>query len=148
MIIFSSIQIRRGVNLLLDKASAKINPGQKVGLVGKNGSGKSTLFSLIKYLSHLNGNYHGQIKKHLPLIFPLLIMLLMVIVSIEAQKNNQLLPMKKTMVMKLHYYIVNQRILMAGVFKLAQLLYQTGQALVKNRYIYQLSHFLVAGVCG
>ena len=140
MIIFSSIQIRRGVNLLLDKASAKINPGQKVGLVGKNGSGK--------YLSHLNGNYHGQIKKHLPLIFPLLIMLLMVIVSIEAQKNNQLLPMKKTMVMKLHYYIVNQRILMAGVFKLAQLLYQTGQALVKNRYIYQLSHFLVAGVCG
>lgn len=48
MIIFSSIQIRRGVNLLLDKASAKINPGQKVGLVGKNGSGKSTLFSLIK----------------------------------------------------------------------------------------------------
>ena len=48
MIIFSSIQIRRGVNLLLDKATAKINPGQKVGLVGKNGSGKSTLFSLIK----------------------------------------------------------------------------------------------------
>lgn len=48
MIILSSIQIRRGVNLLLDNASAKINPGQKVGLVGKNGCGKSTLFALIK----------------------------------------------------------------------------------------------------
>lgn len=48
MIILSSIQIRRGINLLLDNASAKINPGQKVGLVGKNGCGKSTLFSLIK----------------------------------------------------------------------------------------------------
>ncbi|MCX8712866.1 ABC transporter ATP-binding protein [Gilliamella sp. B3464] len=48
MIIFDSIQIRRGVNLLLDNASATINPKQKVGLVGKNGCGKSTLFSLIK----------------------------------------------------------------------------------------------------
>ena len=48
MIVFDSIQVRRGVNVLLDKASATINPKQKVGLVGKNGSGKSTLFSLIK----------------------------------------------------------------------------------------------------
>lgn len=48
MITLSSIQIRRGTNLLLDNASAKINPGQKVGLVGKNGCGKSTLFALIK----------------------------------------------------------------------------------------------------
>ncbi|MCX8650248.1 ABC transporter ATP-binding protein [Gilliamella sp. B2776] len=48
MIVFDSIQVRRGVNVLLDKASATINPKQKVGLVGKNGCGKSTLFSLIK----------------------------------------------------------------------------------------------------
>lgn len=48
MIVLSSIQIRRGINLLLDNASAKINPGQKVGLVGKNGCGKSTLFALLK----------------------------------------------------------------------------------------------------
>ncbi|MCX8602320.1 MULTISPECIES: ABC transporter ATP-binding protein [unclassified Gilliamella] len=48
MIVFDSIQVRRGINLLLDNASATINPKQKVGLVGKNGCGKSTLFSLIK----------------------------------------------------------------------------------------------------
>ena len=48
MIVFDSIQVRRGTNLLLDNASATINPKQKVGLVGKNGCGKSTLFSLIK----------------------------------------------------------------------------------------------------
>lgn len=48
MIVFDSIQVRRGVNLLLDNASATINPHQKVGLVGKNGCGKSTLFALMK----------------------------------------------------------------------------------------------------
>lgn len=48
MIVLSSLQIRRGVQVLLDKASATINPGQKVGLIGKNGSGKSTLLSLLK----------------------------------------------------------------------------------------------------
>ena len=42
MIVFSSLQIRRGVRVLLDNATATINPGQKVGLVGKNGCGKST----------------------------------------------------------------------------------------------------------
>lgn len=48
MIVLSSIQVRRGVQILLDNATATINPGQKVGLVGKNGSGKSTLLSLLK----------------------------------------------------------------------------------------------------
>lgn len=48
MIVFSSLQIRRGVHVLLDNATATINPGQKVGLVGKNGCGKSTLLSLLK----------------------------------------------------------------------------------------------------
>ncbi|WP_277967009.1 ABC transporter ATP-binding protein [Pantoea trifolii] len=48
MIVFSALQIRRGTNVLLDNATATINPGQKVGLVGKNGCGKSTLLSLLK----------------------------------------------------------------------------------------------------
>lgn len=48
MMTFSSIQIRLGTTLLLDGANARINPGQKVGLVGKNGCGKSTLLALIR----------------------------------------------------------------------------------------------------
>ena len=48
MIVFSSLQIRRGVRVLLDNATATINPGQKIGLVGKNGCGKSTLLALLK----------------------------------------------------------------------------------------------------
>lgn len=48
MIVFSSLEIRRGVRVLLENASATINPGQKIGLVGKNGCGKTTLLSLLK----------------------------------------------------------------------------------------------------
>ena len=50
MIVFSSLQIRRGVRVLLDNATATINPGQKVGLVGKNGCGKSTLLNCFSRL--------------------------------------------------------------------------------------------------
>ncbi|EKS7106109.1 MULTISPECIES: ABC transporter ATP-binding protein [Enterobacter cloacae complex] len=58
MIVFSSLQIRRGVRVLLDNASATINPGQKVGLVGKNGCGKSTLLALLKNeISADGGNF-------------------------------------------------------------------------------------------
>jgi ATP-binding cassette subfamily F protein 3 len=48
MIVFSSLQIRRGTRVLLDNATATVNPGQRVGLVGKNGCGKSTLLALLK----------------------------------------------------------------------------------------------------
>lgn len=48
MIVFSNIKLVRGTNILLEEAYSTINPGQKVGLVGKNGCGKSTLFSLLK----------------------------------------------------------------------------------------------------
>ncbi len=48
MIFFTNLTLKRGQSLLLDNASATINPGQKVGLVGKNGCGKSSLFALLK----------------------------------------------------------------------------------------------------
>ena len=52
MITLKNISLRRGAKLLLDATSVTLNPGEKVGLVGRNGAGKSSLFAL------LNGNLH------------------------------------------------------------------------------------------
>jgi len=52
MITLKNVTLRRGARVLLDGASVTINPGEKVGLVGRNGAGKSTLFAL------LNGTLH------------------------------------------------------------------------------------------
>ncbi|WCM91089.1 ATP-binding cassette domain-containing protein [Acidovorax sp. NCPPB 2350] len=52
MILLNNVTLRRGAKVLLDSASVTINPGEKVGLVGRNGAGKSTLFAL------LNGSLH------------------------------------------------------------------------------------------
>jgi ATP-binding cassette subfamily F protein 3 len=52
MIILKNVVLRRSAKVLLDGASTVINPGEKVGLVGRNGAGKSTLFAL------LNGSLH------------------------------------------------------------------------------------------
>ena len=48
MIEIKKLTLQRGLKVLLDKADAVINPGQRVGLIGKNGTGKSSLFALIK----------------------------------------------------------------------------------------------------
>ena len=47
MITLRNVVLRRGTKVLLDGASATINPGEKVGLVGRNGAGKSSLFRLL-----------------------------------------------------------------------------------------------------
>ena len=52
MIILKNLSLRRSSKVLLDNASVTLNPGEKVGLVGRNGAGKSTLFAL------LNGTLH------------------------------------------------------------------------------------------
>jgi ATP-binding cassette subfamily F protein 3 len=48
MIRFSSVALRRGTKLLLEKADLAINPREHVGLVGSNGSGKSSLFAVLR----------------------------------------------------------------------------------------------------
>ena len=47
MINIRQVVLRRGTKLVLSGATATINPGEKVGLVGRNGAGKSSLFSLL-----------------------------------------------------------------------------------------------------
>ncbi|MDK4539412.1 ATP-binding cassette domain-containing protein, partial [Kingella kingae] len=48
MIEIKNLVLQRGTKVLLNQATATINPRQRVGLIGKNGTGKSSLFALIK----------------------------------------------------------------------------------------------------
>ena len=52
MITLRNVVLRRGTKVLLDGASATLNPGEKVGLVGRNGAGKSSLFRLLDGTLH------------------------------------------------------------------------------------------------
>ncbi len=47
MIILENIALRRGQKLLFSGASATLQPGQKIALIGGNGCGKSSLFALL-----------------------------------------------------------------------------------------------------
>ena len=55
MINLKNVILRRSAKVLLDGASVTINPGEKVGLVGRNGAGKSTLFALFNGTLHEDG---------------------------------------------------------------------------------------------
>jgi ATP-binding cassette subfamily F protein 3 len=47
MITLRNVTLRRGTKVVLQQASVTLNPGEKVGLIGRNGAGKSSLFSLL-----------------------------------------------------------------------------------------------------
>jgi ATP-binding cassette subfamily F protein 3 len=47
MLVLQDISLRRGVKLVLERTSVTLQPGEKVGLIGRNGAGKSSLFSLL-----------------------------------------------------------------------------------------------------
>ncbi len=49
MIVLKNITLRRGIKVVLQDASVTLQPGEKVGLVGRNGAGKSSLFSLLTH---------------------------------------------------------------------------------------------------
>ena len=55
MITLKNVILRRSAKKLLDGATVTINPGEKVGLVGRNGAGKSTLFALFNGSLHEDG---------------------------------------------------------------------------------------------
>ncbi len=47
MITAADIELRAGARLLLDAASFRVRPGDRVGLVGRNGAGKTTLTKVL-----------------------------------------------------------------------------------------------------
>ena len=55
MINLKNVVLRRSAKVLLDGANVTINPGERVGLVGRNGAGKSTLFALFNGTLHEDG---------------------------------------------------------------------------------------------
>jgi len=55
MITLKNVILRRSAKVLLNGASVTINPGERVGLVGRNGAGKSSLFGLLNGTLHEDG---------------------------------------------------------------------------------------------
>ena len=47
MITLRNLTLRRGTKIVLQDANVVLNPGEKIGLVGRNGAGKSSLFALL-----------------------------------------------------------------------------------------------------
>jgi len=74
MITLKNLTLRRGAKVLLDSASVTLNPGEKVGLVGRNGAGKSSLFGLLDGSLHEDaGDFSvpaqwrmGQVSQDMP----------------------------------------------------------------------------------
>jgi len=74
LITLKNVILRRGAKVLLDSATVTINPGEKVGLVGRNGAGKSSLFALLNgSLMEDGGEYFipsqwrmGQVAQDMP----------------------------------------------------------------------------------
>jgi ATP-binding cassette, subfamily F, member 3 len=52
MITLRDVTLRRGVKVVLGSTSVTLQPGEKVGLVGRNGAGKSSLFALLTNKLH------------------------------------------------------------------------------------------------
>ena len=63
MITLKNVVLRRSAKVLLNGASVTINPGEKVGLVGRNGAGKSTLFALFNGTLHEDGGDFSSPKQ-------------------------------------------------------------------------------------
>lgn len=74
MIVLNNLTLRRGAKVLLNGASVTLNPGEKIGLIGRNGIGKSTLFALLTRELHEDAGEFSvpahwrwaQVSQHLP----------------------------------------------------------------------------------
>ncbi|WP_332777796.1 ABC-F family ATP-binding cassette domain-containing protein [Polaromonas sp.] len=59
MITLKNVVLRRGAKVILDSASVTLNPGEKIGLVGRNGAGKSSLFAMLNGSLHEDGGEYA-----------------------------------------------------------------------------------------
>ncbi|MBQ0944163.1 ATP-binding cassette domain-containing protein [Ideonella sp. 4Y16] len=74
MITLRNLTLRRGVKVVLDSATVTLNPGEKIGLVGRNGAGKSSLFALLAGRLHADAGdaeippkwRMGEVAQHMP----------------------------------------------------------------------------------
>src|ERR1700732_397485 len=74
MISVRNVTLRRGVNVVLDRASVTFTPGEKIGLVARNGAGKSSFFGLLNGTLHEDGGEFsipaawkmGQVAQEMP----------------------------------------------------------------------------------
>ncbi|MFM8737279.1 MAG: ABC-F family ATP-binding cassette domain-containing protein, partial [Betaproteobacteria bacterium] len=74
MITLRDVTLRRGAKVVLEGASVTLNPGEKIGLVGRNGAGKSSLFlALAGRLETDAGEVEvpshwrvGEVEQHMP----------------------------------------------------------------------------------
>ena len=70
MITLRNLTLRRGPKVVLQGATVTLNPGEKVGLVGRNGAGKSSLFALLAGRLHADaGDF--EVPAHWRLLAPL-----------------------------------------------------------------------------
>ncbi len=153
---FSSLQIRRGTRVLLDNATATINPGQKVGLVGKNGCGKSTLLALLKgELSADGGNVTfpnnwalAWVNQETPALdIPAIEYVIdgdreYRQLEAELQAANE-----KMMAMPSQPCTVSWMPSMPGLSNRVRPVCSTGSGFLKKNYSNRYVHFRVAGVC-
>ena len=74
MINLRKLTLRRGSKIVLQDASVTLNPGEKIGLVGRNGAGKSSLFALLAGRLHADSGDAeiparwrlGEVAQHMP----------------------------------------------------------------------------------
>src|ERR1700749_5315135 len=63
MITTTALELRAGARILLSEASLRVQPGDRIGLVGRNGAGKTTT---LKVLAGEGLPYTGQIDRRGP----------------------------------------------------------------------------------
>jgi ATP-binding cassette, subfamily F, member 3 len=74
VITLRSLTLRRGAKVVLQGVDLVLNPGEKIGLVGRNGAGKSSLFALLAGRLHADAGDAdipprwrlGEVAQHMP----------------------------------------------------------------------------------